>query len=243
MYGRESRYAIIASVLAVTASLLTFIYLNSVRASESQLFQAKLATFKNRESVVVAKQNISAGSEITANEITIEKVAAAYVADSASKEINKVIGQTALVDIYKGEQIIGGRFGMPESVPAASRTISDGKLAIAVAVDEVSGVGGGIRPGDRVDVFVTFEDSNASELLFGNLLVRGVGGTYPYGGVAPSKTKKESEGSGFGSSEVAAGASNSDSVILEVTEDQARLITYASEKGKIRLGLLPARGE
>lgn len=243
MYGRESRYAIIASVLAVTAGLLTFIYLNSIRASESQLYQAKLATFKNRESVVVARRNISAGSEITSNDVTVERVAEAYVADSASKEINKVIGQTALVDIYRGEQVVGGRFGLPESVPAASRTISDGKVAIAVAVDQISGVGGGIRPGDQVDIFVTYEESDSSELLFRSLLVRGVAGTYPYGGVAPSKTKKETGGSGFGSTDVVAGTPNSDSVILEVTEEQAKLITFASEKGKIRLGLLPARGE
>lgn len=241
MAGRESRYATIATVLAVIAALLTFFYLNSIRVSEAKKTEAILATYKNEESVLIAKRNIAVGSVIRKDDIVAKKILAAYIVPNAATDSEDVVGQTALVDIYEGEQIAKGRFGAEKNVQIASRTIGGGKVAIAVGVDEISGVSGGIRPGDRVNVYVTFEESENTDLLFKNLLVRGVGGTYPYGGKPPSETLETK--AGFGSTEPSSGSQQPSAVILEVNEDEAAKLTYASEKGSVRLALLPVGGK
>lgn len=240
MSRRDSRYSFFAAALALTAGVLTFLYLNSVRLTADRMINAKLAAFKNKEPVVVARRNVSAGSVITDADVRLEKIISAYVVPQAVKNKIDVVGQNALADIYQGEQITKGRFGSPESIPAASRMISPGKVVMAVAVDEVSGVGGGVRPGDHVAVFVTFEESNQADLLYTRILVRGIGGMYPYGGAAPSG--KKGIASGFGG-DVYSSSKGPTTIILEVTKEQAKELTFALERGKIRLALLPAEEE
>ena len=241
MANKNSRYILYATSLAVLAAILTFVYLNSLRATEVRKVSEVLKTYENEAEVVVAKKNISAGVVVSEDDIDIVNMLGAYIVPQAVLEASDVVGQTALVDIYEGEQIAEGRFGSLENVQMASRTISKGKIALAIGVDEISGVSGGIRPGDRVNVYVTYEESQQTDLLFQGVLVRGVGGSYPYGGSPPSTTK--SSGSGFGSSDAQSSNSQPTTVVLEMTEDQAPILTFASERGSIRLALLPAKGE
>lgn len=243
MPGREGKYSLIAVVLAISAGLLTFAYLQSVKGSEAKIIQAKLATFENKKKVVVARKNISAGAIIADDDVYSANIMAAYVVPGALKKIDDVVGQNALVDVYEGEQIAKGRIGSQEGAQTASRTISKGKLVIAVAVDDISGVSGGIKPGDRVDVLVTYENGVQSDLLYTDLLVRGVGGTYPYGGTSPTESKQGQGSAGFSSGETSSKSNAPTTVVLEVTGEQARQLTFASEKGKIRLALLPAKGD
>ena len=241
MAGKNSRYAIYATLLAVLAAILTFVYLNSLRATEVRKVNAKIATFENEKEVVVAKKNISAGVVIEEDDVETVNILGAFIVPQSVPKASQVIGQNALVDIYRGEQIAEGRFGAEENVQVASRTISKDKIALAIAVDEVSGVSSGIRPGDKVNVYVTYEESKKTDLLLQGILVRGVGGTYPYGGSPPSTSK--SSGSGFDSSENQSSSSQATAVVLEVSKNQAPILTFASERGSIRLALLPAKGE
>lgn len=234
-----TRYTLVTLLLAVFAGTFTFLYLNSVRSIESKAVQVKLATFKSKESVILATRDITAGSVVNSKDVKAVKIISAYVIPRAVRKASEVIGQVAKVDIYRGEQLAAGRVGSRIEDLPASGTIGKGKLALALPVDEISGVGGGIRSGDYVDIFVTYEDSDESQLMLKSILVRGLSGVYPFGGSSDTEKNKKTT-TGFNSA-MDSSSRPPAAVILEVNEEQARALTYASDKGKVRLALLPAR--
>ncbi len=238
LHKHFTTYTLVTLLLAMLAGLFTFFYLNSVRALESKAIQVKLASFKSKETVILAKRDITAGTIINSDDVKGVKILSAYVSPRAVRKVSEAIGQTAQADIYKGEQIAAGRVAVSKGEMSASGIIGKDKVALALPVDEISGVGGGIRAGDYVDILVTYEESNNTQIIYKHILVRGLSGVYPFGAAG----NKRQSGVGFNNGNDNA-ASSPSAVILEVNESQAEALTYASEKGKLRLALLPAQEE
>ena len=102
--------------------------------------------------IVVAAQDIPLGSKITAEMVTTKDIAIADKPVSSYAEPSLVIGQTARKSVLTGQAITtditnpGTGLGSIE-VPA-------GKVAIAIQVDQVTGVGTLIQAGDYIDMVV-----------------------------------------------------------------------------------------
>lgn len=94
--------------------------------------------------------------------------------------------------------------------------------AMAIAVDDVSGVGGLLKPGDRVDVTASFRrsdnDKPAALKLLGNVLVLAVKGV-PYSGEAGEDNDPR----------------RNNTVVLSVPEDKVSKLLLASSEGSLRL--------
>ncbi len=109
-------------------------------------------TTLTKTTIVVAAQNIPLGSKITAEMLTTTEVDAPAPAGTFSDK-SLVIGQTARADVDAGQAITttitnGSAAGVLDvRVPA-------GRVAIAVQVDQVTGVGTVIKAGDYVDMVV-----------------------------------------------------------------------------------------
>lgn len=111
--------------------------------------------------VVVASQDIAAGSEITADMVKVVDVPAGLVVKNAITDSALVVGQTARFPIAQGEQLVKASFGAQSEEDGLAYVVPKGMRAIAVSVEEVTAVGGLLRPGDRVDVIAVFDsDSN-----------------------------------------------------------------------------------
>ncbi len=113
--------------------------------------------------VVVAGQDIPAGTEITAAHLQAIDVPTNLVVLGAFTEIDLLIGETSRVPIAKGEQITRSKVGV-QSVEADGLefVVPKGMRAISVDVNEVRGVGGLLLAGNRVDVIAVAE---AKDLL------------------------------------------------------------------------------
>lgn len=100
--------------------------------------------------------------------------------------------------------------------------VPEGFQAMAVAVDDVAGVGGLLRPGDRVDVTASFRRSNkdtpAALNLLRNVLVLAVKGV-PYKGSADEENDER----------------RNNTVVLAVPEDAVSRLLLASSEGTLRL--------
>lgn len=216
----------LAITAAISAGLLTFAFLAATRAADRRALDYQLAAARNRVSVVTAVRNITPGTLINDVDIRYKEVPEGYLAAGFVKSKARVIGREAVSEIFAGEVILATRVTGASSRRAAG-SIRAGHVALAIGADEIAGVAGGVRAGDRVDVFVTDEETHRTSLFLEASRVLGIGGLYPFG---PPPTNGDGD-----VSNPAAGTGAT--VILELTPAQAGKLTQASETGKVRLAL------
>ncbi len=224
-------YSFISIASGVLAVLLTFAYLSLSRAADQKRLAIEISAIKTMDPVVVATKDIRPGTRLTEQDIKTKDVPRAYIAAGSINDERKVLGREALVEIYSGEAVFSKRISGSKS-KRASVDLRAGKVALAVGTDEISGVAGGIRPGDKVDVFATEQEDGQTRLILENVLVVGVGGVYPYG---PKEVDEDDVSSA--NRYVSSGTT----VVLELSRINARKLTQASENGKLRLALCSAK--
>lgn len=147
----SSALRIMAILLAIGAAVLGYI---GYQASQEKLpTETQLTQPSNVEPlsypIVVATKDIAAEQEVKADDIKVTMV---------NKQINEgfteqqpLIGLTSRMAISSGDMLLPAHF---HSLSAVSANLHPGERAVAVKVDEVTGVGGYIEPGDKVDVLL-----------------------------------------------------------------------------------------
>jgi pilus assembly protein CpaB len=139
---------VLSVVLGLLAVLLMTLYINS---RESQLLE--LSTLRD---VLVATNDILENTVIDERLVQRVQVPSKYVQPQAVSDVREAVGRVVSVPIPRGGQLIGtylhdpGRTGLAYEVPR-------GRRAITIAVSDVTGVSGLVRPGNFVDVLGTFE--------------------------------------------------------------------------------------
>lgn len=124
----------------------------------------------------------------------------------------------ALRSMTAGEPFLKPRLSGFGERPILSRKVAEGMRAFTVKINEVSGVGGFILPGDHVDVILTRQlDGNlASDVILQNVTVLGI----------DQMSSESSEEPVLGKS-----------ATFEVTPEQAQKLALASQVGSLSLML------
>lgn len=213
----------IALVLSLMTSLLVYNYLQ--RATDK-------ANPKDGVPVVMAKANIPPKTKITAEMLQEIKVPAEYVQPGAVSDLKSVVGIIARENILAGEQVTERRLVREGRAVGFTGIIPRDKRALSVAVNEVTGVAGFIKPGDYVDVVVTFEQNmagdNVSHMMLQNILV-----------LAANRDAEDGVTATGGKDGASKEPLKTSTITLAVTPDEAAKLTLAKEKGKINLALRP----
>ena len=102
--------------------------------------------------VVIATVDIPIGTIVTADMVRDEKVPLAEAHALRVQAASLAIGSTARKDIFAGQQILTTDF--TSSGRAADISVPPGKRAFGLQVDQITGVGTLIKPGDYVDVVI-----------------------------------------------------------------------------------------
>jgi pilus assembly protein CpaB len=150
---RNKLIFILALLFGLLAAFLVYNYLNHL---------SNPANGKGYSDVVVAVQDIPANSTITTAMVELKK----YPNDlKTTKELvllNDAVGKVSLIGINKGEVILNNQIIAPgDNKEGLAYTIPEGFRAMSVPIDEVTGVAGMIKKGDKVDV-VSFVTTNAN---------------------------------------------------------------------------------
>jgi pilus assembly protein CpaB len=130
--------------------------------------------------VVVARQNIREGERLDETTFEVQAIPAKYVQPKAIGEVDVVLGQIASGPISEGEQLMANKLLRSNEAGLAWK-VSKGSRAVAMTVDEVTAVGGHIRPRNFVDVLGTFDFGEGDKVemrtitLFQNVWVLAVG--------------------------------------------------------------------
>lgn len=204
---------ILALVSALLTAALLYIFLGSL---------ADAAKGK-RVNVLTAARDIPPNTPITAEMLKTVTIAAEAMVPRALSDSAPALGKLSQDKIYAGEQIISTRLIAPGEVSAKtlSYAIEPGKRAITISVNNTSGVGFMLTPGNHVDLIGYFAPNGAgtvsiAALLMENLTVLAVDNVVQKDG----KTKNDQ--------------SSYSSLTLQVTPEQALKLTMAYAEGEIR---------
>jgi pilus assembly protein CpaB len=140
----------------------------------------------------------------------------------AYASIDSVVERVARVSIFKGEAIVPGRLAPAGTTAGIEVKIAPGKRAMAVRIDDVTGLSGLMQPNSRVDVLVTLRDENdaagrIAKLFMSNMRVLSVG----------SQVERGADGQPITAA----------SAMLEVTPEEAERLAVAMREGSIQLVL------
>ena len=152
--GGSSRLGLLlAAALAVLTGLLVFA---ALRGSDDEPLVSS-ATGGAETTVVTAKQDIAARTEITAGMLQLTKVPASALLGGAYSDVSLVEGRVARIPIYAGEQLVQEKLASVRSDLGLSYIVPPGMRAMGVKVDKVISPGGLTRPGDHVDVIAVVD--------------------------------------------------------------------------------------
>ena len=146
MSGRAK--LLLSLVLGLLAVFLVYVY---VRGLERQLYEEV-----DMQNVVVTRAAIAAGTAIDQGAIQRIAVPRKYRQPQTFPTIEEVAGRVAVVPIAEGTQVSGSMLA-DAGAEALSFEVPRGRRAVAITVNDDTGVGGLIRPGNFVDIIGTFE--------------------------------------------------------------------------------------
>lgn len=143
--------AIAVGVAVLLAAVATFALFSYVRGVEADVAEAN-------ESVqaYVAKDVIAQGTTgedaVSSGLIVSEGIPRRLLAEGAVSSLDQISGRVASADVLPGEQIIAGRFVMPDDLSTELLNIPEDRQAMSIEVDVPSGVSQFIQRGSRVSL-------------------------------------------------------------------------------------------
>jgi pilus assembly protein CpaB len=227
--------------------LLVSVLLAGVATFALQLYiDARISTVTGGEfiAVLLAGDKIPAGSEITPDLVLRRDIPSAYVHPKTvtADQEELVLGQRTLEDIAMGETLLWTDL-MLSSRTNLTDVIDFGERAITIAVDKFSSQHGLIRPGDRVDVLCTLQvpgedlssDSSETRLLLQNVTILAVDGSLVRKPAMGDEELKGTTGAPMLARAEPGSSSGPTTVTLKLLAEDARLLAYAEEHGRVLL--------
>lgn len=176
--------------------------------------------------VAAAKTDIAARKRLSSDMLYMKEVPRGFAFADEFASISDVEGRVTKSEILMGEPIRESRLVAPDELSSLSLELPPDKRAVTVRVNEIVGVAGFVKPGDRVDVMSTFSVGTKGEHLTTTI----VEDVYVIG-VAQELTADEEKPAKLASS-----------VTLAVSPEAAARVVLAEETGTIRLVLRPQDG-
>ena len=242
MQKQQQIILIIGIALALIAVVLTKIYLDQQRQNIVDRAKKELEAIQaNQTAVLVAAKAIAKGSAIESDSLEVQVVPNKFLQPQAVTSLDRIAGMTVAVDISKGEQITLNKLMSAKETQAGgslAMVTPVGKRAVGIPIDNISSIGGMIRPGDYVDVIgiipVPVQSPTGEQQvqattmpLFQNILVLAVG--RQLGSALPTGSRYKAEDSTTGAG---------DMITLALSPQEANLFAFVLEQnGKVRLTL------
>lgn len=230
---------IIGVLLALAAVFMTKIYIDQQRQAIQEQAKKELANIQaNQTAVLVAKKDIPRGTAIDETMFELAIVPDKYVQPQAVTSLDRIAGMVTIAAISKNEQITLTKLSFAKQAGGLAEVTPMGKRAITISVDNIAALAGMVKAGDYVDVIVmlpetiqTSEGKQVTQLttipLFQNVLVLAIGQETS---AQPRERprKKEADAS-------AERKEVSPLITLALEPQEANLIAFVQEQGKIRL--------
>jgi len=224
---RNKRALLIALLLGGLAVLLMYVYTQKKINNIVGKYEPK--------KVVIAAKPIYQNTIIDESMLEYQLIPKPFVEPEAILSFERATNYVSAINMLPGEQITNQKLIGMENRPAAA--ITGRKRAFTLSINEITGVGGHIRPGNFIDIVGIFKTvdkktgfaNNAEAVtVMQNVKVLSVGRYYMLESVPiPGKTKTQKRPDKI----------NFSNVTVEVTPRQAMKLALAQELGTISLTL------
>jgi pilus assembly protein CpaB len=204
----------LAIVMGAVAALLAHNWLQSHARATTAVASAG--------SIVVAKEPLAFGTELTADNVVEIPWAAGALPEGAFTSKDDLLRdgrRVVLSPLERSEPVLHSKITGPGQRASLSTLLENGKRAVTIRVDDVRGVAGFILPGDFVDVVLIAEEGpprreNYSEILLQHVRVLAIDQLASERQEQPTVAK---------------------AVTIEVTPEEAQKVLLASNIGKLSL--------
>jgi pilus assembly protein CpaB len=178
--------------------------------------------------VLMAVQDIPLGTVLTDRMLGVRYMPEAYVEfrHIRARDASRIIGVRMSMEVKANESILWSDLATTTGERRdLSSLVRNGMRAITIRADATSGFGGLLRPGDRVDAFLTVSRANDNDArvtipLLQNVIVLAVG--QDTGAIQDGNARR---------------AASISQVTLGVTVTQAQLVAFATDRGRLTLVL------
>jgi pilus assembly protein CpaB len=213
----DRRFLTVLGVSLVFALVVSSIFYQMTARATSPV---KKAERTDQRDVVVAARALGIGVTVKSGDVKIVKMPVEQTPKGGFSKVEEVLDRPIVSNILPDEPVLEGRLALRGSGLGLAPIIPVGQRAVTVRVNEMVGVAGFVLPGLRVDVLVTGRPPEASSTtmtttVLQNILVLATGQT-----IQPDQR---------------GGAINAPTVTLQVSPDQAELLTLAGNEGRIQL--------
>ena len=150
---------ILASIVCgVIAALLMVLYVQDEQKRVEEERGSVVLVYK-------ASTKIEPGAEFNNNLVELHEVPQKFLPPNpvTVSDFDRFNGSQFAVPVMPGEMIITTAFAQRDTTLELADRIAPGYRAMTIAVDQVSGVAGLIKPGDRVDILGTFPTQEEGE--------------------------------------------------------------------------------
>ena len=229
----QPRATLFMVVSLIGAAIAAMAVVRVLQSAESEVEAARKGP--DTIPVVIATRDLDMGLTITDEDVTIRHLLPEMVpTEQVFKQLDVVIGRTPRAKILSNEPIRGERLASAEAGVGLNALIRKGMRAMTVQVDDQSGVGGFIQPGNYVDVIVTIrpDDQRGRSKWATETILSGI----PVLTVASSQPKAEKAKDDEPKRRTPA-RKQKPSVTLELTPEQAEKLALAVSKGDVHLVL------
>jgi pilus assembly protein CpaB len=220
-----------SAALGLGALVVAKVLLPAAASNQVQAAPIIISPMADAVSVVVAASDIPFGRKLEAGDLKVIKLPRNAAPADAFNSVDAVLAQdhggapVALTPMVARETLLPAKISGPGARKSVAAEIAPGMRAYAIAVTDVTSVGGHALPGDRVDVVLMRNTSSddakkvlRSEVVLQNARLLGMGLN-----ADPTSTKSES----------------ANTATLEVSVRDAQKLAIAADLGALSLALRP----
>ena len=213
----------VALLLGLVTSFLVFSWLQD---EKNRLMAAPIPLSKNIQ-VLVSNADLSWGTKLTSEMMQLQEFPPGAVPEGHFTSLEAIKDRVLLIDLKRSELLLESKLAPVGTANGGVAAVTDiNKRAMSVKVDDVIGVAGFIKPGDRVDVMVTIEPEGGKQAnmnMMSKMILENVK-------VLASGTQMERKGKDEEPKPVQV-------ITVEVEVEEAEKLALASTQGKLRLAL------
>jgi len=179
---RNKLIVLFGLILALITAFLIYSYLDGMKKSIQNI---------DYIGIVVAKESIPTNTVITQNMLEVKSIPTAYKHGKEITDLREAIGRVSLIPFSVGQSILDNQvIAIGDHREGLAYRIPKGKRAMSIAIDDVSGVSGLLKGGDRVDIITTITMEEAPSktytvVVLQDIEILAVGRSLDGGGVDP----------------------------------------------------------
>jgi pilus assembly protein CpaB len=140
----------------VFAAVAAFMTLGYLKQASTKPAAPQLET----QAVVIATGPILRGETVSAEKVKVIAWPKTSAPAGAYSSLEQTIGMVARASIFENDPITEHKVVDSDSKSVLSMLIPDGRRAIAIKVNEVTGIAGFVAPSSRIDVLVTVPEKD-----------------------------------------------------------------------------------